>query len=110
MSTPENTEQLGSINQKILAPGASLPAVELRDGSKVQTGTVATMLYNVALYNGGARGQVERELELAVPTLVKVGLFDLFSPAEWVAGDNAGRRFVGQKAQQYLAQPGQGGE
>jgi hypothetical protein len=57
---PENTEQLRDINQKILAAGESLPAVQLKDGSRVQTGTVATMLHNVALYNTGARGDVER--------------------------------------------------
>lgn len=109
MSTPKNTEQLNAINRKILAPGESLPAVELKDGSRVQTGTVAAMLHNVALYNSGAREEVERELELAVATLIKVGLFELFSPAEWIAGDNPGRRFVGQKAQEYLQHEKQGG-
>lgn len=102
MGMQKNTEQLNVINRKILAPGESLPAVELKDGSRVQTGTVAAMLHNVALYNNGARGEIERELELAVPTLIKVGLFELFSPAEWIAGDNPGRRFVGQRAQEYL--------
>lgn len=102
-NSPENTEQLGSINQKIIAGGESLPAVRLKDGSTVQTGTVATMLYNVNLYNEGARGEVERELELAVPTLVKIGLLKLFSPEEWISGTNPGRRFVGQKAKEYLA-------
>jgi len=101
-NTPENTEQLGSINKKILAAGENLPTIELKDGSKVQTGTVATMLHNVTLYNEGARGEVEQELELSVPTLIKVGLFDLFSPAEWVSGSNPGRRFVGEKAKEYL--------
>jgi hypothetical protein len=101
---PENTEQLRDINQKILAAGESLPAVQLKDGSRVQTGTVATMLHNVALYNTGARGDVERELELCVPTLVKVGLFDLFPPDEWIGGTNPGRRLVGQIAKRYLEQ------
>ncbi|MCD6026946.1 MAG: hypothetical protein K0R08_1465 [Solimicrobium sp.] len=101
-NTPENTEQLGSINKKILAVGADLPAVELADGSKVQTGTVATMLHNVKLYNDGTRGEIERELELSVPTLVKVGLFELFSPAEWISGSNPGRRLVGEKAKSFL--------
>jgi hypothetical protein len=99
---PENTTELQSVNQKILADGQSLPKVQLKDGSQVQTGTVATMLYNVALYNAGERGEVERELELSVPTLVKVGLFDLFIPSEWIAGTNSGRRFVGQKAKEYF--------
>ncbi|MFC5475904.1 DUF7709 family protein [Paraherbaspirillum soli] len=102
ISTPENTEQLGSINQKIIADGESLPIVELSDGSKVQTGTVATMLHNVTLYNEGARGAIEKELELSVPTLIKVGLFDLFSPEEWISSSNPGRRFVGEKAKEHL--------
>jgi hypothetical protein len=102
-NTPNHTEQLGLINQKILAPGESLPSVLLKDGSKVQTGTVATMLHNVSLYNAGERGHVEHELELAIPTLIKVGLFDLFTPQEWIAGSNPGRSFIGQKALAYLA-------
>lgn len=99
----EHTDQLAAINQKILAEGQVLPSVQLKDGSRVQTGTVATMLHNIALYNAGERGQVERELELAVPTLVKVGLFELFTPDEWIQGDNPGRRFVGERAKAYLA-------
>ncbi len=102
-SAVENTEHLAAINQRILADGESLPAVKLQDGSTVQTGTVAMMLHNVAAYNRGERGAVERELELSVPTLIKVGLLDLFAPEEWIAGDNAGRRFVGTKAKEYLA-------
>ena len=47
----------------------ALPAVTLKDGSRVQTGTVATMLYNIALYNAGERGAVEEELKMAIPTL-----------------------------------------
>lgn len=96
------TPSLADINQKILAPGESLPLVTLKDGVTVQTGTVATMLHNVARYNAGERGALEQELALSVPTLIKVGLFDLFSPQEWIAGDNAGRRYVGQLAQDLL--------
>lgn len=99
----ENADQLAAINHKILSDGQVLPAVELKDGSRVQTGTVATMLHNVNLYNAGERGQVEQELELAIPTLVKVGLFDLFAPDEWINGSNPGRRFVGERAKEYLA-------
>ncbi|ADQ85402.1 hypothetical protein [Methylovorus sp. MP688] len=101
-NTPKNTEHLEAVNKKILACGEHLPVVQLKDGSKVQTGTVATMLHNVSLYNAGARGEVERELELAIPTLIKVGLFELFPPAEWMAGNNQGRRFVGERAKEYL--------
>ena len=106
---PENTERLGSVNSKILASGETLPIVQLADGSRVQTGTVATMLRNVELYNRGTRGEIERELQLAVPTLFKVGLFELFPPEEWISGDNSGRRLVGEMAKAYLEQRGSGG-
>lgn len=99
---PEHTEQLATVNSKIIAEGETLPIVQLKDGTGVQTGTVATMLHNVSLYNSGTRGEVEQELEMAVPTLFKVGLFRLFSPQEWINGDNPGRRFVGLKAKEYL--------
>lgn len=102
--SPENTEQLGAINNKIVADGEKLPAVTLRDGSRVQTGTVATMLRNVELYNSGERGRVEEELEIAVPTLIKVGLFELVSLDEWISGTNPGRSFVGRCAKKYLAE------
>jgi hypothetical protein len=99
-----NTQnELAAINQKILAAGESLPLVQLKDGSKVQTGTVATMLRNIELYNAGERGEIEKELEAAIPTVAKVGLFDLFPPEEWIAGNNQGRRLVGTLAAQYLA-------
>lgn len=103
MSSIQNSNQLSSINQKIIQEGEVLPAVTLKDGTKVQTGTVATMLHNIDLYNQGLRGEVEQELILAIPTLIKVGLFDLFSPDEWISGDNLGRRFIGEKAKQFLA-------
>ena len=103
MSSIQNSKQLSSINQKIIQEGEVLPAVTLKDGTKVQTGTVATMLHNIDLYNQGLRGEVEQELILAIPTLIKVGLFDLFSPDEWISGDNLVRRFVGEKAKQCLA-------
>ncbi len=101
-----HVEALSHINQKITASGASLPSVTLRDGSVVQTGTVAAVLYNIALYNAGERGQVEQELTLAIPTLFKVGLFDLFPPQQWIDGDNPGRSYVGLQAQAVLRAAG----
>ena len=102
---PSSTEAiiLARVNQKIQATGESQPRVTQQDSSQVQTDTVAAMLHNVALYNAGARGGVERELELAIPTLAQIGLFALFSPEEWCSGNNPGRQFVGLKAQAYLA-------
>ena len=94
--------ELSRVNQKITDGAAALPAVTLKDGSLVQTGTVATMLYNIALYNAGERGAVEEELKLAIPTLFKVGLFELFPPQEWIDGDNPGRSLVGTLAQAFM--------
>lgn len=102
MSTITGTEQLSEINQKVVQEGEVLPQVKLKDGSRVQTGTVATMLHNINLYNVGVRGAVEDELILAVPTLFKVGMFDLFTVDEWINGGNAGRKFVGEKAKEFL--------
>nr|WP_174506696.1 hypothetical protein [Acinetobacter sp. Marseille-Q1620] len=98
----DDSEALSSINQKIVQDGEILPRVKLKDGSSVQTGTVATMLHNINLYNSGYQVEVEQELILAIPTLVKVGLFELFSVDEWIRGDNRGRKFVGEKAKEYL--------
>jgi len=101
---PMNTQNdLAAINRKILADGESLPLVQLKDGSKVQTGTIATMLRNIELYNAGERGDIEQQLEAAIPTVGKVGLFELFPPEEWIAGNNPGRRLVGNLAAKYLA-------
>jgi hypothetical protein len=99
--TIENAAELAGINKKIIAEGERLPVVKLKDGSVVQTGTVATMLHNIYLYNAGERGSIEQELIKSIPTLFKVGLFDLFSPEDWIAGDNAGRSFVGRYAKNY---------
>ena len=60
------------------------------------------MLQNALLYNAGERGEVERELELAIPTLVQVGLFELFDVDEWIVGHNPDRSYVGALAKRYL--------
>ena len=91
-------ETLATINQKILAEGESLPAVTLRDGTRVQTGTFATLMHNIDLYNKGERGDIENEMRLAVETLGRIGLFTLFIPDEWMNTNNQGRFFVGSLA------------
>lgn len=45
------------------------------------------------------------ELTALVPSLVDAGIFTLFTPAEWIAGDNSPRRIIGLAAQEYLAGP-----
>lgn len=98
----KDTSSLAEINKKIIAEGEQLPLVQLKDGAYVQTGTVATMLHNIKLYNAGERGAVEQELITSIPTLIKVGLFELFNPEEWIASCNPGRKFVGLKAKELL--------
>jgi len=102
MTPSDENQQLGIVNRKIVADGEVLPAVQLKDGTVVQTGTVATMLHNVERFNAGERGDVESDLALAVPTLIKVGLFKLFDPDEWIAGTNPGRALVGRLAKEAL--------
>ncbi|MDC5271321.1 hypothetical protein OIN82_08930 [Acinetobacter baumannii] len=104
MTKVAGLDQLSVINQKVVGEGEVLPQVVLKDGSQVQTGTIATMLHNIELYNAGQRGQIEEELKIAIPTLIKVGLFDLFEVDEWIKGTNAGRTFVGMHAKAYLQQ------
>ena len=90
------------MNNNLLKQGDHFPQVTLNDGTVVQTGTVANMLRNIERYNAGERGAVEDQLKLAVPTLIKVGLFNLFSVDEWLQGNNAGRKFVAREAQIYF--------
>ncbi|KAI8592663.1 hypothetical protein HDU89_008396 [Geranomyces variabilis] len=98
------TNDLAAINQKILGADQSFITVTLADGSRVQTGTVATLLHNARLYDAlpadakEERQKLEEEMRAAVPTVEKVGLFDLFTPEEWMAGSSAARRFVGAAA------------
>ena len=56
-----------------------------------------------AVITGGASGLGEATARLLASHGVKVGLFDLFPPEEWIAGSNEGRRLVGILARQYLA-------
>lgn len=57
--------------------------VALADGTKVRA-----LLHNIRLYDELAedaateREQLEKEMELAIPTIVKAGLFGLFGPDE----------------------------
>ena len=100
----DTNRDLANINRKILSDGETLPVVKLKDGTPDQTGTVATMLHNIKLYNASEQGHIEEELKLSIPTLIKVGLFELFSPEEWIAGNNPGRVFLGTEVKRYLNQ------
>jgi hypothetical protein len=68
---------------------------------KLQRRTIATMLQHIKLYNAGIRGAIEEKMEAAVPMLIKLGLYDVFTSAEWINGSNEGRRFVGETARKY---------
>lgn len=102
MSKIQHTDALAKINQKIVQTGQELPTIALKDGTVVQTGTVATMLHNIERYNNGERGEVENELKMVIPTLFKIGLFDLFSVEDWILGTNDGRKYVGECAKHYI--------
>ena len=76
----------------------------LRTAPRFQTGTVGALLHNIRLYDALPedatikREELEKNLELAIPTLANVGFFGLFGPDEWLAGSSKRRRYVGQKA------------
>lgn len=88
-----NNKKLSKVNQKILQENQNFPIVTLKDGTPVQTGTVAVLLYNIQRYNGGERGQIEEEMRLAIPILFKIGFFELFPPNEWISKENFGGKF-----------------
>ncbi|KAI1342447.1 hypothetical protein F5Y15DRAFT_304717 [Xylariaceae sp. FL0016] len=92
---------LQSLNSATL--GAQFPEVTLPDGSKVQTGTVGALLVNIRSYNAAyAAGEttklavLEDSFRASLPLLEKVGMFGLFTPEEWMAGTNEGRKAVGR--------------
>lgn len=104
-----DSREIARMNARILkvVGDVTLPNVRLEDGSYVQTGTVAAMLKNIARYNAGEQGDVELELERCIPTVARVGLFALFSVDEWInTTTNPGRKFVGEKAQEFFANKG----
>jgi hypothetical protein len=84
-----------------------MPVVTLPNGSKAQTSTIAALLINIRSYNEAhAKGNESTMTELAdkmkmtIPLLKRVGFFDLFTPDEWIAGSNEGRKVVGRLAMQ----------
>lgn len=103
MSASQEIQDLAKTNQKILSSDSSFPIVTLVSGQRVPTGTVATLLYNIRLYdrivaeNGSEeeKEQLSKEIESAVPILGNLGFFDLFSTDEWAAGKSKGRILVG---------------
>ncbi|PWY90198.1 hypothetical protein BO70DRAFT_426573 [Aspergillus heteromorphus CBS 117.55] len=105
--TNSSNPDLVALNSLTL--GTNMPEVTLPDGSKVQTGTVGTLLINIRAYNRayavGDHAQMETlqaGLKAAVPLLQRVGMFDLFRPEEWIAGENEGRRLVGRMYQELV--------
>ncbi|KAI0099102.1 hypothetical protein GGR51DRAFT_536710 [Nemania sp. FL0031] len=99
---------LSDVNSSAL--GAKFPEITLPDGSKVQTGTVGALLINIRTYNTAhaagdtAKTQaLEASFKAALPLLDKVGLFDLFTPEEWIQGNNEGRKAVGRLHQEFKA-------
>lgn len=109
-SNTSSGDALAALNSKTL--GANMPVITLADGSKVQTGTVGALLMNIKAYDNLAASSTtpaaEKEAKMAdldtafrtaLPLIKKVGLLDLFEPAEWMQGSrSAGRKRVGELA------------
>lgn len=50
-------DSLGDVNNRLVAHGESFPVVTLKDGSKVQTGTIGALVQNIKLYDRIAAGE-----------------------------------------------------
>jgi hypothetical protein len=68
----------------------------------------SALLINIRAYNAAhaardtAKTQaLENSFKAALPLLDKVGLFDLFTPEEWIQGNNEGRKAVGRLYQEF---------
>jgi hypothetical protein len=104
---PQVATDLQQINHSSLPtqPGSSFPIVTLADGRKIPTGTVGACLVNIKAYDrahtGGDHEQLQElqtKIKAAVPVLKMAGMFDLFSPEEWMGGTSEGRKLVGRFA------------
>lgn len=98
---------LQSINHSSLPTqaGSAFPIVTLADGRKIPTGTVGACLVNIKAYDRAhAEGdaaqlrELQVKIQAAVPILKTAGMFDLFSPEEWMSGTSEGRKLVGRMA------------
>jgi hypothetical protein len=101
-----SNESLQDTNNKTLGTTAgTFPIVTLPDGRRVPTGTVGALLVNIKAYDEGneeRRAELKPAIESAIPTLVKVGMFDLFAPDEWKSESSPGRTLVGKLARNYF--------
>jgi len=101
-----STESLQETNNKTLGTAAgTFPVITLPDGRKVPTGTVGALMVNVKAYDAAddtSRIELESAIRSAIPTLHKVGMFDLFAPEEWISNRSLGRSLVGRLAQDYI--------
>ncbi|KAI0014493.1 hypothetical protein F4779DRAFT_612782 [Xylariaceae sp. FL0662B] len=105
-SNTDAGSKLAALNSAVM--GAKFPEITMPDGTKVQTGTVGALLINIRAYNEAhAAGDkdktaaLEEAMRAALPLLDRVGLFDLFTPEEWIRGNNEGRSAVGRLFQDF---------
>lgn len=102
-----STEQLQATNNKTLGTAAgAFPIITLPDGRKVPTGTVGALLVNIKTYDesdGAQRAAIKESMRSAIPTLFKVGMFDIFPPEDWVTSRSPGRSIIKELAEEYLA-------
>jgi hypothetical protein len=74
-------------------------------GRKIPTGAAGACLVNIKAYDRAhAAGdedqlcELQSKIQAAVPVLKTAGMFDLFSPEDWMGGTSEGRRLVGEMA------------
>ncbi|KAF1949079.1 hypothetical protein CC80DRAFT_599202 [Byssothecium circinans] len=101
-------------NRKLGTVGALIMNVALptrtsgkSNRKKLQPDTIGALITNIKAYDetmskpkvDGKRNQILEDVMAAtLPLLKKTGLFELFTPDDWIKGTSAGRRYIGQLA------------
>lgn len=101
-----SNESLQETNNKTLGTTAgAFPIVTLPDGRNLPTGTVGALLVNIKSYDEATeeqRAELEPAIQSAIPTLVKIGMFNLFTPQKWASQRSPARSLVGKLAREFL--------
>ncbi|KAF2634686.1 hypothetical protein P280DRAFT_474465 [Massarina eburnea CBS 473.64] len=108
---PHQKSKTGTVGALIM--NIALPSDEngKKDSKKLQPDTINALIANIKAYDEcmrkvGKDGRVDEKrkmvledlMSMSLPLLKKTGLFELFSPDDWIRGNSAGRKYVGEMA------------
>jgi hypothetical protein len=82
MTSTQDAEALAAVNNRI-ASGAGFPVVTLRDGSKIQTGTIGGLISNIKAYDQMMKGEsIEGMLSCQNPQIAAEAKAPLRNPRQ----------------------------